>query len=67
VACFGSDQPLTLHCGQRHLTLKPADTARYTGTRGRRGARLPRGFQRVDRLSTSAANHTAEPVASVAL
>jgi topoisomerase-4 subunit A len=50
LTCFRADQPLTLHCGQRHLTLKPADTAYYTGTRGRRGARLPRGFQRVDRL-----------------
>ncbi len=50
LTCFQADQPLTLHCGRRHLTLKPADVALYTGTRGRRGARLPRGFQRVDRL-----------------
>jgi topoisomerase-4 subunit A len=50
LTCFRADQPLTLHCGQRHLTLKPADVAHYAGTRGRRGARLPRGFQRVDRL-----------------
>jgi topoisomerase-4 subunit A len=49
--CFQAGQPLTLFCGQRHLTLKPADVERYASTRGRRGARLPRGFQRVERLS----------------
>jgi topoisomerase-4 subunit A len=64
MACFRSDQPLTLHCGQRHLTLKPADTARYTGMRGRRGARLPRGFQRVDRLSVNTATPATELAAT---
>jgi topoisomerase-4 subunit A len=53
LTCFQTGQALTLYCGQRHLTLKPADVARYSGTRGRRGSRLPRGFQRVDRLSAS--------------
>ena len=51
LTCFQASQPLTLYCGQRHLTLKPADVEHYTGLRGRRGAKLPRGFQRVDRLS----------------
>jgi topoisomerase-4 subunit A len=53
LACFQEGQTLTLYCGQRHLTLKPADIERYAGTRGRRGARLPRGFQRVDRLTVN--------------
>ncbi len=51
LTCFQASQPLTLYCGQRHLTLKPADVEHYAGLRGRRGAKLPRGFQRVDRLS----------------
>jgi topoisomerase-4 subunit A len=46
-------QPLVLSCGQRHLTLKPTDLLHYTGLRGQRGHRLPRGFQRVDHMSTS--------------
>ncbi|PON11094.1 DNA topoisomerase IV subunit A, partial [Candidatus Entotheonella serta] len=50
LVCFQSGQPLTLYCGQRHLTLKPADIERYAGVRGRRGSKLPRGFQRVDRI-----------------
>ncbi len=52
--CLPSGQSLTLYCGQRHLTLKPADLAHYTGTRGQRGIKLPRGFQRVDRLDVTA-------------
>jgi topoisomerase-4 subunit A len=61
LTCFQAGQPLTLYCGQRHLTLKPDDVARYTGARGRRGARLPRGFQRVDRLAANA-HPVLEPV-----
>lgn len=41
---------VTLHAGKRKLTLKPADLAHYQGERGRRGAMLPRGLQRVDGL-----------------
>ncbi|MFP2768724.1 DNA topoisomerase IV subunit A [Oceanisphaera sp. KMM 10153] len=41
---------VTLHAGKRKLTLKPTDLAHYQGERGRRGALLPRGLQRVDSL-----------------
>ncbi len=41
---------VTLHAGKRKLTLKPADLAHYQSERGRRGALLPRGLQRVDSL-----------------
>ncbi|MBI3343969.1 MAG: DNA topoisomerase IV subunit A [Gammaproteobacteria bacterium] len=50
VAALAPDQSLVVYSGQRHLTLKPADLAHYQGERGRRGLKLPRGFQRVDRL-----------------
>lgn len=53
LACFAQGQPLTLHCGQRHVTIKSTDMMPYTGNRGRRGSKLPRGFQRVDRLCTT--------------
>ena len=39
---------LTAFSGKRHITLKPADLDHYQGERGRRGNKLPRGFQRVD-------------------
>ncbi|MBE0488307.1 MAG: DNA topoisomerase IV subunit A [Halomonas sp.] len=41
---------LVIHAGKRHLTLKSDDLAYYRGERGRRGSKLPRGLQKVDRL-----------------
>ncbi|MGJ7458006.1 DNA topoisomerase IV subunit A [Halomonas sp. MA07-2] len=41
---------LVIHAGKRHLTLKHDDLAYYRGERGRRGSKLPRGLQKVDRL-----------------
>ncbi|WP_299002283.1 DNA topoisomerase IV subunit A [uncultured Shewanella sp.] len=44
------DTPVTLWAGKRKLTLKPSDLEHYRGERGRRGAKLPRGLQRVDHV-----------------
>lgn len=44
------EDTLTVHAGKRHHNLKPADLAHYRGERGRRGNKLPRGFQNVDRV-----------------
>ncbi len=41
---------LTIYSGKRHLSMKPADLEHYRGERGRRGNKLPRGFQNVDRV-----------------
>lgn len=41
---------ITLHAGKRKLTLKASDIEHYRGERGRRGNKLPRGLQRVDRI-----------------
>ncbi|MCY1178158.1 DNA topoisomerase 4 subunit A [compost metagenome] len=41
---------LVLQAGKRTLSLKGADLEHYMGERGRRGNKLPRGFQRVDSL-----------------
>ena len=50
VAVVAANQPVTLHAGKRKLTLKPSDLELYRGERGRRGAKLPRGLQRVDKV-----------------
>ena len=39
-----------LYSGKRYLNLKSADLNAYEGERGRRGNKLPRGFQKVDGL-----------------
>ena len=44
------EEALRVYSGSRHLTLKEADQEHYVGDRARRGLKLPRGFQRVDRL-----------------
>jgi topoisomerase-4 subunit A len=40
---------LVVYSGKRFLRLKAADLEHYQGERGRRGNKLPRGFQRVER------------------
>jgi len=42
-------QQLVVYSGKRHLSLKGSDLDHYLGERGRRGNKLPRGFQNVDR------------------
>ncbi len=49
-AILSTEQSLVIYSGKRFLTLKGADLAHYHGERGRRGSKLPRGFQRVDKL-----------------
>ncbi len=46
---------LTVYAGKRHLNLKGADLEHYLSERGKRGHKLPRGFQRVDRLAVERA------------
>ena len=41
---------ITLHAGKRYINLRAAELEHYYGERGRRGNKLPRGFQRVDRM-----------------
>lgn len=47
---FNESDSLVLYAGKRHLNLKMNDLEHYHGERGRRGNKLPRGFQKVDSL-----------------
>lgn len=47
---FSSEQTLLVHAGKRHTRLKLSDLENYQGERGRRGNKLPRGFQNVTAL-----------------
>jgi len=51
VVCMGAADEVLVQAGQRHLRLRQRDLDNYRGERGRRGALLPRGFQKVDSLS----------------
>ena len=41
---------LVVYAGKRHLKLKFSELEHYRGERGRRGNKLPRGFQKVDSM-----------------
>ncbi|OLU24519.1 DNA topoisomerase IV subunit A [Pseudomonas sp. PA15(2017)] len=50
LAVLPTGATLVLQAGKRTLSLKADDLEHYKGERGRRGNKLPRGFQRVDAL-----------------
>jgi len=52
---LAAEDAVTLHAGKRKLTLKASDVEHYRGERGRRGNKLPRGLQRVDRIEVEIA------------
>ena len=43
-------QIVKITSGKRHINLKSTDLEHYRGERGRRGNKLPRGFQKVDHV-----------------
>ena len=51
VCAFGKRQLIRITCGQRYMRLRPIDLRKYTGSRGRRGWTLPRGYRKVDALA----------------
>ena len=53
LAVFSKSDSLVLRAGKRHVTLKPTDLEHYHGERGRRGNKLPRGFQKVDSVEVA--------------
>ncbi len=52
---FTESDVLMVNAGKRHLKMKFADLEHYQGERGRRGNKLPRGFQNVDSMEIAPA------------
>ena len=50
VRVIDEDDILVVHSGKRFINLKFSDLAHYMGERARRGLKLPRGFQKIDRV-----------------
>jgi topoisomerase-4 subunit A len=53
VAVLADGAALLLTGGQRTMTLAPGDLKDYVGKRGQRGALLPRGWRKVERLDVA--------------
>ena len=50
IICVQDGESLVIYSGQRHKTMKPAEVDEYSGERGRRGSKLPRGYRDVVRM-----------------
>lgn len=54
MACVQPNDLLTAYAGKRFMSFAEKDLEEYLGERGRRGLKLPRGFQRIDALEVKA-------------
>lgn len=50
---INSEASVTLYAGKRKLTLKPADLQKFRAERARKGATLPRGLQKIDKIEVN--------------
>jgi len=50
IRCIQDGEKLTVYAGKKHKTMKAAEVDEFAGERGRRGRKLPRGYQKVDRI-----------------
>jgi len=53
MAVVGAGQSLRVWSGERQMTLSPADLQNYVGARAQRGAVLPRGWRKVERIEAA--------------
>lgn len=59
---FRKGQHVLVHAGKRYLRLKGQDLELYTGERGKRGRKLPKGFQSVKAITTEKASATPDDI-----
>lgn len=59
---FKKGQHVLVHSGKRYLRLKGQDLDHYMGERGKRGRKLPKGFQSVKAITTEAASATQDQI-----
>jgi topoisomerase-4 subunit A len=59
---FRKGQHVLVHSGKRYLRLKGQDLDHYTGERGKRGRKLPKGFQAVKAITTESASATQDEI-----
>ncbi|MDP6097782.1 MAG: DNA topoisomerase IV subunit A [Gammaproteobacteria bacterium] len=64
LSVLSPEDALTVFAGRRYHNLKPSDLEHYRGERGRRGNKLPRGFQNVDRVEVVAKEKVAKEIAA---
>jgi topoisomerase-4 subunit A len=48
IDCIQDGEKLTVYAGKKHKTMRAVEVDEFAGERGRRGRKLPRGYQKVD-------------------
>jgi topoisomerase-4 subunit A len=61
IQVFTAQDTIVIYSGKRHQNFKMKDLEHYQGERGRRGNKLPRGFQKVDGMSVETLIKRGEP------
>ena len=61
IQVFTAQDTIVIYSGKRHQNFKMKDLEHYQGERGRRGNKLPRGFQKVDGMSVERLIKGSEP------
>ena len=59
---FKKGQHVLIHVGKQYLRLKGQDLDHYRGERGKRGRKLPKGYQAVKAITTEAASATQDEI-----
>ena len=59
IDCIQDGEKLTVYAGKKYKVMKPDEVDAFAGERGRRGRKLPRGFQKVERLAVDIRNEEA--------
>ena len=50
IACLSGKQKLVIHCGKKYKTMNLKELEEYRIERGKRGRKLPRGYQNVTEI-----------------
>ncbi|MGB5261523.1 MAG: DNA topoisomerase IV subunit A [Gammaproteobacteria bacterium] len=50
IDCIQDGEKLTVHAGRKYKIMKADEVDEFAGERGRRGRKLPRGYQKVERI-----------------
>jgi topoisomerase-4 subunit A len=61
IQVFTAQDTVVIYSGKRHQNFKMKDLEHYRGERGRRGNKLPRGFQKVDSMGVEVFVKRGEP------
>ena len=50
LVCVQGGEQLVIHAGKQHKTIKTEELKEFVGERGRRGRKLPRGYQKISSI-----------------